>query len=855
MVNPKCIKDAMEGFKITESEATAMAERIEILKKQAAKDNVPFKKFFTDEMATKRKELARRKRHNLRSRESAANLMSNYKSDFELDFEGGPNAIFEFMSSHVSESFRVEGKVGGAGAIPLERLASQYKNRHLSLMEKALHEYPEVFDRFMLGDKDLELKYMRYARGEDIKLADAEKGVFDRAIQAHEVNLQLKNNTGLVVFKKEGRSAKLHHNNTALTEMGFDNWVKVLDESGLDMKSFKTYDPELRTHRQMTPDEVTKSLRKDFDDITGTRDLVLGMEQNPLGRAKQLEFGRKYNFMTSEGELNYRKKAGNSGSVLEGVINDLNKEAEQLASIEKFGFNREATSKNLLAKIKKDLKKRGRMDLVENFNNHASLNEKRLLSMLNEASGVRSMAGDNLFNKTIKGLKAFTENRFLDKAFITTLTDTGFGAVYGNLVSGKNTAAIGGRVLVDTLKRLPKSQRVKFASQFGIFTQGLIDDNMHLRFSGEMIEGGKGDLIDKTRTFLNKATLLSQQSQSQKMALAGFLAGDLADNMDANMKFSDLAADHPGKYKELKKMGWTEETWDFIKQHGIEDFGEDLGRFATPDKVFQASDEVIAKFLKTSKKSAKVQKFKNKIDVALAAYLERGATIGSPESNARLRSMFPDVNATPVNKLLNLALQFKTFPLAVINNVRVLHGLGNSTADKFSNIGRVAAINSVLGSAVLLAKDVANNRDPMHRFKNPVTFGIDAFLQSGTAGLFGDLGGGLYAGRNPFRDLLGPFMGGIGWDVAETVGKVGEAAVGGDLKKAAYHSANLVQRQFPNVVPVPGVMQFARAYAIQPMLEWGMRIPFESEMFERDMRTQSKQMQGDWAGDLINLRR
>lgn len=215
--------------------------------------------------------------------------------------------------------------------------------------------------------------------------------------------------------------------------------------------------------------------------------------------------------------------------------------------------------------------------------------------------------------------------------------------------------------------------------------------------------------------------------------------------------------------------------------------------------------------------------------------------IPSPDAQTRSIGAMAGSRGTITRELSNFVLQFKSFPMAVIQS-HLYRGINQgSMADKGAYMASLAVATTVMGMLSMQLKEISKGQTP-REMDTPEAWGA-AFLQGGGAGVFGDFVQSGMFGSNRFGgSLFGTMAGpgaGLATDIARlTAGQFGEVIEGKDTNMAT--DAISAARRY---TPVVGSLWYTRlAYERLVLNQLQLQAdPDARQRFRQETRRKSKE--------------
>nr|BDD45111.1 hypothetical protein 1 [bacterium] len=598
------------------------------------------------------------------------------------------------------------------------------------------------------------------------------------------VSLEGLNKAGAAIRSLDGFVTSQIHDRQRVKRMGFEKWVETILPL-LDIeKTFGTSDP-VEFLREVYNHIITGKSGKNSGAVTDAPSPFKGFGN----LAKQVSHERVLHFKSWDEAHQYNQVAGR-GSLMENMINRLERSAHNTVLMQEFGTRPEAEfledMRHLQDIYRYDEKQLGNITgwrgghlqhqfaqidgsvrIPENVNIAKIGSAIRVVSNIKYLGGVAISAFSDLPNKaaTLK----YQGHGFFDRWHVT---------------------------LTDLFKGRGSKERRELGALLGLGFDGTTGAILS-RFTGAEYTPGK--LTDLQNLFF-KATGLNWITDTMKSSTGIFMSHVLARR--SNLAWGALDDD---MRKVFSLYGIGESEWDVIRQTPVK--MQDGNAYITPDGIDDAE-----------------------IRQKLATYFNDQADYASPTPGAREQAI-QNLGLKPgtiEGEALRMIMQFKSFPITMMTKVigRGVHGDG---AANIPAIVSLALSLTVFGYASMTAKDLAKGLEP-RRPDDPRAW-MAAFLQGGGAGILGDFFFGQMSrhGQNLASTLSGPSIGGWMSDL------YGLAYDGGNRKAKAFNMAVDIVPVM-NLFYVRSVMNYLWIYQVQETLNPGYLRRMESRRKKEEGR-------------------
>jgi len=261
---------------------------------------------------------------------------------------------------------------------------------------------------------------------------------------------------------------------------------------------------------------------------------------------------------------------------------------------------------------------------------------------------------------------------------------------------------------------------------------------------------------------------------------------------------------------------------------GITDF-PDGRQYMTPDLVGRLKDEQIVEYLGGGERNKReMARARDELASKLRAMIidRVDYAIIKPDAKTQLLTNWGLKRGTAAGEAVRMLMQFKSFPLAMIQKVwaREMYGHGANTLSEalFKGKGDLRAMAHIMvastafGYMAMTAKDTIKGRKP--RDPTKASTWLAAFMQGGGAGLYGDFlfGTATRHGNSALVSLLGPSA-----STLEDGLKLYQRAMAGDDVAAGALKMVINNTPFANLFWARPTMDYLFLYDLQESMNPG----------------------------------
>ncbi|ODP39359.1 hypothetical protein BFL28_11160 [Sphingomonas turrisvirgatae] len=595
------------------------------------------------------------------------------------------------------------------------------------------------------------------------------------------------NAAGGNVGKLRGWGITHRHDPLKVRRVGYDEWRADLRQS-LDIAAMR--DPD--TGMRMSPARLEEVLRGSYEAI---RTNGLSAEPaDPFMSQPKLANARAYHrvFVFNDGDawMRYQAKYG-SGDAFTTIMGHIRGLSEDIAKLERFGPNPDATVKFLLdAADRMEAQSDKAVPGAVAGTAGGRATTERLWAYLKGETSVPEFAEGWLERPSYWAVKTISGTRDL-------LTSALLGSSPISAISDVNTQAMARRfnglpevkVLASYLKQLNPASAAdrKLAIRLGL---GMRDASHSLlglsRYYGET----HGPQL--TQVLADDVLRLSGLNKFTEAGQRAFGLDFLGTLGDYRGKTFDAVPE--GLRAAMERYGITAGDWDVIRK-------------AEPERRGKA-EWINARNIPNRQIADKVQ------EMVLA---ETARAVQENTASARAIVQLGTRPGTLGGEILRNSFQFKGFALSLImSQAQAIRAIGPYRGAVYA--AQFFVSMTLFGAASIQLREIAKGRDP--RPMDNLEFWTDAVLQGGGFGIFGDLVGSITNQR---------LDGGLGEFLAGPVG-----GLVGDLSRATYRSFDREQKDGGITPGNPGAeaVRLAKRYTPGGNL-WYLRAAYERAILDR----------------------
>lgn len=620
------------------------------------------------------------------------------------------------------------------------------------------------------------------------------------------------NRAGADITKLDNFLGSQSHDSIRMRKRGKEAWMEFITPL-LDERTFKDV-TDRKKFLESAYEAVTTGIRKSGGKNKISETSLLTGEvgasgedlfkfKRPSNLAERVSAPRKLHFKDAQSFLAYNNEFGR-GNMMEGIMNTLDRGADNLALLEAFGSNPAA----MFDKIKTDLFEKYRSEPKKLGKSFFGSVESDLNAFFANVDGTTRQVENPTFAMVMSTIRGALSMAKLGGAFMSQLGDLPFKASAAHGV-GRSRAGAYLKGVTDPIKYFTNPKDVKrYTTSLGAGIDGQ-KGALGSKFSFD--DTLPGIMSDIQRIYF-KANLMSWWADSHK---GGNVLSE--SNWLASFKDVDFDGIDPDTKRVLNYYGIDNDRWDIIKQTvGTLSDGRD---YMITDKIYELPDEAFAKLV--AKENKPIDVLRDDVEERLRTFFEDRAGLGGTEPTAREQAIWNrgTKRGTLEGELLRSLAMFKMFSTSVISRAwgNVLFSKGKLDVPELFHL---AIMSGIMGTASMYLKDISKGRTPRELIDKDGNLNISTFaagfIQGGGMGIIGDFAFGEFNrfGRSLTSTIAGPVFG-----LADDVAEIYAAAREG--KDVSAKSLQVAKNNLPNLFYLRPVIDYTFMYALQEELNPG----------------------------------
>ncbi|EPL1590527.1 hypothetical protein KKI61_001495 [Acinetobacter baumannii] len=472
------------------------------------------------------------------------------------------------------------------------------------------------------------------------------------------------------------------------------------------------------------------------------------------GRSKMAnrhQEARALHFKDGDSWLEYQAKFGtyNETGFHEILKNHTHRMSTEIAMMQNFGSNPRLSFKNLLEEASTKLKAD-----PENGSKHGEIDKqsKRALSMYNTLDA-NTRAVDSTLGNVMGGLRALMVASKLGGTTLTTIGDHASTKKIANMLGLSYTKS----VLPEYMKQLTQGKYRDEALRFGLGITEMVGSTSRFGDADVISSATKAGRFNARMQQLASTTLkisgLNAVTAGMKRAFNLVHMNKIAE-MTRSTHWKDLGKDD---LKILKGNGITEKDWNLWREL-TPSKREDGAIVLTQNDFFNASDEVIKKFLPKDKQDSPtaLADYRYKAAMKYQTHIFNEESVAVIEAGVRERSIINLGDAGTIQGELGRTLfQFKGFPLAYMLRIGHRAFAQGDIKSRATFLVSLLAYQTLAGAFIVQLQNLVNGKNPEPVF-TPDFFG-KSILKGGGLSFMGDL---MSALSDPTGRSFGDFVAG-----------------------------------------------------------------------------------------------
>ncbi|MBJ9706893.1 hypothetical protein I5514_05735 [Acinetobacter baumannii] len=472
------------------------------------------------------------------------------------------------------------------------------------------------------------------------------------------------------------------------------------------------------------------------------------------GRSKMAnrhQEARALHFKDGDSWLEYQAKFGtyNETGFHEILKNHTHRMSTEIAMMQNFGSNPRLSFENLLEEASTKLKAD-----PENGSKHGEIDKqsKRALSMYNTLDA-NTRAVDSTLGNVMGGLRALMVASKLGGTTLTTIGDHASTKKIANMLGLSYTKS----VLPEYMKQLTQGKYRDEALRFGLGITEMVGSTSRFGDADVISSATKAGRFNARMQQLASTTLkisgLNAVTAGMKRAFNLVHMNKIAE-MTRSTHWKDLGKDD---LKILKGNGITEKDWNLWREL-TPSKREDGAIVLTQNDFFNASDEVIKKFLPKDKQDSPtaLADYRYKAAMKYQTHIFNEESVAVIEAGVRERSIINLGDAGTIQGELGRTLfQFKGFPLAYMLRIGHRAFAQGDIKSRATFLVSLLAYQTLAGAFIVQLQNLVNGKNPEPVF-TPDFFG-KSILKGGGLSFMGDL---MSALSDPTGRSFGDFVAG-----------------------------------------------------------------------------------------------
>jgi hypothetical protein len=626
-----------------------------------------------------------------------------------------------------------------------------------SLFEQTMKKYDTkdaaIWPALESGEITSEIYTIAYeieagAKIDDVNASDLAKNAYKAITEYSEKIRERKNSGGAFIGQRAdhlgGRTHDMKRIRLATEEVWTRDFFEFID---LEKTFGKTeVDSEIKAYVSELYKRFASGKHHLADEVSDES----GFRVSTSNLARKISQRRSLHFKDAESALKYDEAYG-QGNLWERLINNIQRDAREVALLEKLGPNPRATIEAVIKRIEKRAFEQGTS--VDN----AQLNKMR--NVFDAVTGLNDIPESITMAEIGAGFRALESMSKLGAVVPAAFSDMGFGA--STLARRTDMNFFGALIkqLTSVFGRMPKDDAEKVFKLFGGYSE-VITGQAYYRMTGS--EGMPGTLSRMQERFF-RWNLLQWWTMRNKKALITTFVEELASHRGKS--FDALPAN---TQRNLAAYSIFPEEWEIMRLGETQLEGSDR-HYITRETIASIPDEKLDAVIALREGQLAIddnirQEYRDQLTSKLMAMasdiMDEG--IVTPGAKERRMITFGQQKGTPLGEFIRMAGQFKAFPVTVITKqILPQYYTSGGGARGIMALMPMIVTSTALGYISGATKDLLKGREPKDPRDGRVM--VDAMVRGGGLGLFGDFMFQEYSkyGRSFQETLLGPGIGTI----------------------------------------------------------------------------------------------
>lgn len=567
------------------------------------------------------------------------------------------------------------------------------------------------------------------------------------------------NLSGAWVGRLPGYIVRQSHNRAKIRSAGFEEWRAFLEKGGRDKKPLLDWS-RIQDGTLKTPEQRKNFLQAVYTHITMGREnrrqetSLGGPRPGSVGSAAaRVSHERVLHFTDADAWAAYNRAFG-VGNLREAVLHGLMSSAQNTALMRTLGPSPQRNFDLIFHDVRSAAYARGDREAVDTLDSM----RKRLGNQLKEVDGTLNHEGHPGMAAVGRFVRTWTNMTKLGKVLLSSFSDM---PLFGGEFSYQGKSFLGSMLegIVGLVHGRGSAEQQRILSQIGLFFDGMAAD-VTARFSGDELPGR----MTRMQNMFFKLSGLQWWTDAWRKNAGLMMAHGLA--LERNLDWNGLSRE---RRRLFGLYGIDAAQWDLLRQGGTRE--ADGRDYFTPDAVDDLGDGLLAEYLlrhgqeTTPHALANLRMdlqtrlrtmFRDRIDFAVL----------TPDAKTRSFTRFGTAAGTVEGEALRYVMQFKSFPIAVMQKVWGRETIGRADEGKgaaFMNFARMFLLTTLFGYGSMTAKELLAGKNP-RKIENAEDFRktfLAAAAQGGGLGIYGDFlfGEVNRMGGGPTATLLGPAYG------------------------------------------------------------------------------------------------
>ncbi|WP_417448351.1 hypothetical protein [Idiomarina abyssalis] len=481
-------------------------------------------------------------------------------------------------------------------------------------------------------------------------------------------------------------------------------------------------------------------------------------------------------------------------------MNGLERAGENVAIMKTLGTNPEDTYRRVMDSIKR--KYEGDVKKLD------SLNGRGLENRFKEVMGETRIPANHMAAKVGSIVRAVQSMSKLGGAVISAFSDVPLYA--GEMrYQGRGYLSSTAEAMTGLLRGRGSQEQKEIVSVWGV-TMDAVRSDLATRFSAH--DDMPGAMTRAMRKFF-KLNGLEWWTDTMRTSATLGMAHHIALQKSKGWDSIDDSLRHT-----LSLYGIDSGKWDMIRKTANKQ--ADGRDYATPEGLRNISAVDVRSYLgKPNASESEISRLRDEVENQFRTYMQDRVeyAVINPDANTRAAMLQGTQPGTILGEGLRFVMQFKAFPVAVLQKTWGRDLFSKGQAD-IPALATMIAMSGLTGYVAMSAKDILKGKEPRDPL-DPKTI-VAAMLQGGGAGIYGDFLFGRYTrfGNSTIASLAGPTAGSFE-DAVNMVQAVRE----GDLKGAGNEAYRFTTSHLPgaNLFYTKPVMDYLITYQIQEFMNPG----------------------------------